>query len=244
VHRQAVLNFVRTPFAVRRNVVRIWRPIPTNAWLALAQPEDVVCSRRRERCALCFVTSIVVVLGAGFASVGYRQQVGKSAVDFPVLGWSLPAQTDVSPADGWYAAPGQSVSLVSWTVVPPLVGWAFIRGLWIPRMAAGKPRYDATLAFARHLSGVYVYVYLMIFLGALLLPMLVLASPAGTQGFRWCLWCFLFGESFFVPAVMWMRLIVNDRLGETFGRSRYLMLAAYLVIGVFVPITGMVTELP
>ena len=71
------------------------------------------------------------------------------------------------------------------------------------------------------------------------MPLLIIVSPAGTETFRVCLWCFLFGESFFVPAVLWMRLVVNDLSGRVFGRARHVLLALYLAIFVVLPIVGM-----
>ena len=64
-------------------------------------------------------------------------------------------------------------------------------------------------------------------------------APAETAFIRWCFWCVLFGESFFVPGVMWIRLVLADRSVEVFGRFRIALLAAYLALFVVVPIYGM-----
>lgn len=55
--------------------------------------------------------------------------------------------------------------------------------------------------------------------------------------------CFLFGESFFVPGAMWLRLVVLDQSGRVFGARRYRVLAVYLLLTVVIPIIGMVGEL-
>lgn len=38
--RAKVLDFISPPFAVRRNVVKIWRSLPVNLWTALSEPAD------------------------------------------------------------------------------------------------------------------------------------------------------------------------------------------------------------
>ena len=105
------------------------------------------------------------------------------------------------------------------------------------------PSGDSVIAFARHLLSVYLFVFVMIVVGAALMPALIRVSPDGTELFRWCLWCFLFGESFFVPAVMWGRFIIADRDGAVFGRCRIAGLTIYLLLFVVVPILGMVQQL-
>jgi hypothetical protein len=80
----------------------------------------------------------------------------------------------------------------------------------------------------------------MILVGTGLMAILVRFAPATTEEFRWYLWCFLFGESFFVPAAMWLRLIADDFSGAIFGRLRYSLLAAYGVAFVAIPILGMI----
>ena len=242
--RQDVLNFVRTPFSARRNVVKIWRSIPANIWTALSLPEDRLESLRRERLALLGVGLIATILVAGIAFIGFRADVDGSTMSFPMLGWSFSAKGDTPPSPGWYYMPGQTLSLVLWTVLPPLLGWAFVRAVWIPLIVSGRPHRESAVSFARHLSGVYFYVFLMIFAGACLMPLFVRLSPAGFEMFRWCFWCFLFGESFFVPAVMWLRLVLSDSSGQVFGQFRHGLMAAYLLGCVVIPIYGMVTELP
>ncbi len=241
--RAAVLDFVRTPFAVRRNVVKVWRPLPAGIWTQLSAEADHAQSIRRERHAVAWVVLMGLMLVIGFSSVGFRTNLSEADLCFPLLGKSLAASVEVPPDPGWYYAPGQSVSLALWVVVPSLAGWVFVRLIWIPAVAAGQPARETTVAFARHLSGVYVYVYLMIVVGAALMPLLIILSPADTEMLRWCLWCFLFGESFFVPAAMWLRLVINDSSGQVFGRSRYAVLALYGTLFVVIPIGGMVQEL-
>ena len=72
---------------------------------------------------------------------------------------------------------------------------------------------------------------------------LIIWSPRGTETFRWCLWCFLFGESFFVPAAMWLRLLLHDSAGRVFGRRRLLVFSLYLTMCMVIPIYGMIQEL-
>jgi hypothetical protein len=235
-------SFVRTPFAVRRHVIMVWRRLPSDLWTTLSQPGDRTRSVQVERRALGGVAVMAVVLIAGFSSVGLRITVDEADLCFPLLGWSV-AAVDGSPDPGWYYAPGQSLSLALWVVAPSLAGWALVRLIWIPMVVTGKPTAQAALAFARHLGAVYFYVYLMISVGAALMVPLVALAPRGTETFRWCLWCFLFGESFFVPAAMWLRMVIHDSSGQVFGRLRYAGLTLYMALCVAIPILGMVQEL-
>lgn len=296
--RDAVRAFVETPLTIRRNVVKVWRPLPPGLWTALSDPTDHALARRRERTAVALVGIMVVVLAGGFASVGLaprtsaltnntrtttatgidntpgaavtdsashagaarsnphaernaRTTSGRS-VGFPLLG---PARGAV-PRDGtdtasfdttplrWYFAPGQSLPLALWTVVPPLLGWGLVRLVWIPAVLRHRAARTQAVVFARHLSVVYVFVFAMVVAGASLMPVLIIASPCGTERLRWYLWCFLFGESFFVPAVMWTRLVIHDADGAVFGRRRYAVLTGYLLLCVVVPMIGMVGQLP
>jgi hypothetical protein len=139
----------------------------------------------------------------------------------------------------WCHTAGRLLSPVLWVAAPPVAGWAFVRLLWIPRVTADLPTRGAVTVFTRYLSGVYLYVYLMVFVGAALMLILASAAPVRTEVFRDCLWLFLFGESFFVPAVLWVRLVMNDSSGQVFGRSRYAVLMLYLVLFVAFPIIGM-----
>ncbi len=140
---------------------------------------------------------------------------------------------------GCYGISGQSPWLVLWTVLPPLAGWAFVRLWWIPRIVAGKPSQSAVLAFARYLSGVYLYVYLMILVGAVISAVLALFAPGYAAFVRFCLWYFLFGESFFVPAALWLRMIVWDTEGQVFGPYRRAVLGGYMAAFVLVPIASL-----
>jgi len=236
---QSVVDFIRTPFAVRCNVVKVWRPLPQNIWDQLSSPADVLQSRQWERRALFGIAIMVVILVAGFSNVGYRTHVANIVVSYPLLGASFASTGESHLTSGWFYAPGLSIRFALWTVVPPLVVWMMVRSIWIPMVAAGRPTRDATLAFARHLSGVYLYVYLMIVLGAALMPVLIQFDPVRTETLRWCLRWFLFGESFFVPALMWLRLVGNDASGQVFGRSRCAILVAYGAVIVVIPIMGM-----
>lgn len=237
-------DFVRTPFSVRRNVVKVWRPLPEGIWSELGTSSDRDLSIRRERSAAVGVAILVLVLIMGLGSVGYRADQGGVGHRFPLIGKSIPDAPGASTAEpGWYYAPGQSLVLVLWVVIPSLLGWAIVRGLWIPLVSRHHPPGRAAIVFARHLLSVYMFVYVMIVVGAAIMPALILISPRGTETFRWCLWCFLFGESFFVPAVMWGRFIIADRNGSVFGRYRYAGLALYTAAFVVLPILGMVQQL-
>ncbi len=237
--RMAVLDFVRTSLAFRCNIVKVWRPLPAGLWRVLETPGDELRSRRLEQQALACVGLMAVMLIGGFSSIGYRKQVEQTATCFPLLGPSFRLEGGQNADPGWYWAPGQSISLGLWIVVPTLAGWAFVRGIWIPFVAAGRPSQGATMAMARHLSGVYLYVYWMIVVGAGLMPLLILAGPERTETLRWCLRWFLFGGSFFVPAVMYVRLVRNDTSGAVFGRARQAVLTGYLIGCVAIPVAGM-----
>ena len=232
-----VRQFVRSPLAVRCNMVKFWRPLPADLWSALDQPEDVARSRAAERQAIMAVLVMAIMLWIGLGSVGWCD----AGACFPLIGKARGAPE--TGASGWYYAFGQSWVLVAWVVVPSLLGWMSVRLVWIRGVAGDKPTRDATLAFARHIGSVYLFVYLMILAGAALMIPLVMMAPRGTHMFRWCLWCFLFGESFFVPAAVWLRLVVCDRSGRIFGKHRYPALVLYLVLFVVVPILGMVQQL-
>ena len=239
----SVRSFVRTPFSVRCNVVKVWRPLPANLWTALSHPVDCARSKRAERRALVGTMVMALMLIAGFSSVGLCTTVGEEDLCFPLLGKSLSVSENGPSSPGWYHAPGQSISLGFWVVVPSLGGWVFVRLIWIPVAAARKPSREAAVTFARHLGAVYLYVYLMIVAGVALMAALIVLAPKGTESFRWYLWCFLFGESFFVPAAMWLRLVSCDSTGQVFGRHRFGIMALYLTIFVVIPIAGMIQEL-
>lgn len=241
--RVAVLDFVRTPFAVRCNAVKVWRPLPADLWTMLSQPGDCTTSKRVERWSLAGVAVMAVMLVAGFSSVGLRTTAGEEDLRFPLLGKSIAVPEHGPQEPGWYHAPGQSLSLGFWVVGPSLAGWAFVRLVWIPMAAGSKPTREATLTLARHFGAVYLYVYVMIVTGAVLMVPLIMLAPKGTEWFRWYLWCFLFGESFFVPAVMWLRLVICDSSGQVFGRHRFAVMAFYLTLFVVMPIIGMIQEL-
>jgi hypothetical protein len=235
----AVQDFVKTAFAVRCNIVKVWRPLPQCLWEALALREDAARSRKRERQAAAFVVAMTLMLVAGVGTIGYRHQTGARMVTYPALG--RPVDMAIASATtGWCWAP--SVAPAGWVTLPPLVGWAFVRLIWIPVVAAGKTTREATLACARYLSGVYLYVYLMIFVGAILMVLLLRMAPVNTQWLRYALWLFLFGESFFVPGVMWLRLLRHDRSGHVFGPYRRVLAVVYVVMCVLIPGVGMVVS--
>lgn len=238
--REAARSFVRTPFATRRNVVKLWRRLPAGLWSALDGAEDRRGAARAERMALAGVLLIALILALGFGSLAHRPPDAADGLLLPLLGRPMPAP---GPEVGWRFHPGLSWRLVAWTVVPSLAGWLFVRAMWIPRVVRRRPDAGAALAFAQRLSGVYLFVYLMILAGAALMPVLVMLAPGSSSWLRWALWCFLFGESFFVPAVMWIRFVWFDRRGEVFGRGRFVVLGVYLVGCVVVPLLGMVCEL-
>lgn len=259
--RQGVAEFVRTPFDVRRNVVKLWRPLPHDAWSGLVNPADVKHSKVRERKAVAAVGFMALLIVCGASSVGYRAARSGGMLEFPLLGGT--AWADGATEQGWYFSAGQMLGPTLWVVLPSLAGWLFVRGMWIPlahdrsgisppnlgeesgvkasdRTELRKPA--AAVAFARHLGGTYLYVYAMIMGGTLLMALLMILGPLETATLRWCLWCFLFGESFFVPAVMWSRLVAADAAGEVFGRRRYAVLIVYALLFVIVPIMGMAVE--
>ena len=241
--RAAVLRFVQTPLSVRWKVVKLWRPLPEGLWTELSTPHDRALARRCERRAMVGVALMAAMLLIGFSGVGLRAVVGHDDRCFPLLGRSVAVLTEGLPGPGWYYMPGQSLSLAGWVVVPSLAGWMFVRMLWIPVVTSCQPTAGATLTLLRHLGSVYLLVYLMILVGLGLMLLLLLRSPQGTETFRGCLWCFLFGESFFVPAVMWSRLVVHDSTGLVFGRYRYALLAVYLMLFVVIPLGGMIQYL-
>ncbi len=239
-----VPDFVGTPFAVRRNVAKVWRPLPADLWTAFDAPADYKRAIRREGIALAAVLALAGAVVGGAAGIGVIQGGTGDGVAYPLLGRaSVPAGQplpDSVGASGWYFVAGQSAKATLWTVLPPLCGWGFVRLLWIPLAIRSSPARVAARTFARYLSGVYLYVYLMIAAGLALAAILLALVPRPTETFRWWLWLFLFGESFFVPALMWIRLVGDDSNGDVFGQRRYTVLALYLVFFVVVPIAGMV----
>ena len=238
-----VHEWVRTPFSVRRNIVKVWRRLPPDLWIGLSLPDDKERAVRVERRSLTGAAAMAVLLLACFAGVGYQPSEGVVDRSSPVLGKSTETSASTPPPAGWYYQPLQSASLALWVICPTFAGWAFVRLLWIPLVAAAAPTRDATLNLARQLGAVYFYVFVMIVVGAALMIPLMLVDAKGTETFRWCFWCFLFGESFFVPGAMWLRLVILDRSGHVFGARRYQILAVYLLLTVVIPIIGMVKEL-
>ena len=239
----SVRAFVRSGFAVRCNVVKLWRSLPPDLWTGLSTPDDRRLARTRERRALWVVLGLALALWLGFSHAGLLVGEASTGHRYPLLGKSLVISSGNHIQPGWYYDAAQSTTLALWVIGPSLLGWAFVRLLWLPMASADKPSRLATLTLVRHLGSVYAYVYLMVALGATLMIPLILLAPAKTETFRWYLWCFLFGESFFVPGVMWARLVLRDRAGEVFGRFRHVWLTFYLVLCMVVPILGMVQEL-
>jgi hypothetical protein len=235
--RAAVLAFCETPFAIRGNVVKVWKPLPAGLWTALGRPQDDAPARGRERGAFASVVLMCLFLAVA-GSLVYRPARTAAGEVYPVIGRPLAGQAGPATGPGWALAPGVSAVLLFWVIVPSLAGWAAVRLAWIP-LCGGA----AACNLARHLASVYAYVYLMITVGAVLMAALVAMAPASTATFRWWLWCFLFGESFFVPAVMWIRVVAADRNGAAFGRHRYAGLGVYLIACVVVPLIGMVIQL-
>ncbi|MHC5110773.1 MAG: hypothetical protein ACYTHJ_12955 [Planctomycetota bacterium] len=245
VHDDAsrIREFVRTHFSTRCNIVKVWRPFPDGLWKTLSTSEDNARARRAERGAVAFVLAMAAVLIVGFSGMSVGTESGGMYQGFPVVGSPTLEPTPLSMPLGWYFESWLSFTAVFWTVGPSLLGWALVRLIWIPAVIKRNPARDAALAMARHLGSVYLYVYLMIITGAALMVVMARLAPAPTAFFRWCLWCFLFGESFFVPGVMWIRLVLADRSSEVFGRYRIALLLVYLFLFVVVPIYGMTFEL-
>lgn len=241
--RSPAQAFTRSPLTVRSRVVAVWRAIPDDAWEALSSDSERQRAMRVERRAIVGVAVLSLALVFGFGGLGFRTTHGAAELCFPLLGRSLACATDAAALSGWYYRTGQSLGLAVWTVVPPLLGWFFVRALWIPAVSGDPARRASRLTFARHLGSVYLCVYAAIALCSLSLPLLIIASPLGTERFRWWLWCFLFGESFFVPAVMWIRLVVHDTNGSVFGRYRWRLLSLYLLLFVVVPMVAMAQRL-
>lgn len=239
----SVRAFVRSGFSVRCKVVKLWRSLPPDLWTGLSTLEDRFRAQARERHALSAVLGLSLVLWLGFSHGGFLVDESSTVHVYPLLGKSLVIHAGNHDQSGWYYDAEQSTTLAFWVIGPSLLGWAFVRLLWLPMASAGKPSQRATMTLVRHLGIVYAYVYLMIALGATLMIPLILLAPDKTETFRWYFWCFLFGESFFVPGVMWTRLVLRDRAGEVFGRFRHVALTFYVVLCVVVPILGMVQEL-
>lgn len=238
-----IRQFVSTPFSVRCNIVKVWHPLPSGFWGKLAKPEDAERGRRAERAAIVSVLAMAVVLVVGFSGVGIGTTLDGWYQCFPVVGKPAPRPTLDPKTLGWCFEFGRSFSAVFWTVGPSLAGWAFVRWLWIPMVVRNHPARAAAKTMAQHLGSVYLYVYLMICAGAVLMLVVARVAPAETAFIRWGFWCFLFGESFFVPGVMWIRLVLANQSAEVFGRFRIAWLAGYVVLFVVVPLYGMTLEL-
>lgn len=264
--RLAVLEFVRSPFTIRRNAVAVWRRPPRGLWTELNQPQDNEPARRTQRRAVAGVMVISVLLILGFSGLGIRSNAsgGEAALSpmhgrrsrlkpaarvmiyHPLFEKSFVVEQGHSNELGqlgqldWYYAWGQSWIQMLCGVVAPLGGWIIVRAVWLPVLSRSKPSRQATLSLARHLGSVYYFVFLVLLVGAAIMLLLLLISPAGTTLIRFFLGLLLFGESFFVPAVMWSRLILSDTEGRIFGRRRLIGLTAYLMVFVALPIAGMI----
>ena len=241
-----IREFVRTPFAVRRNVVKVWQPLPAGLWTALTTQVDQLTAARRERTALVWVACLALVIVVGASVVELVQTGADDRVTYPLIGKAESAtasgRSDSLGEGGWRFVAGRSALPALWAVIPSLCGWGFVRLMWIPLASRGAAPVDrqAMAAFARFLSGVYLYVYAMITTGLLVSLILLATFPCGSDTFRWLLWLFLFGESFFVPALVWIRMVCGDSTGGVFGQRRYAVLIVYLILFVLVPIAGMV----
>jgi len=248
-HQQSsgVRRFVRSPFEVRCNVVKVWRPLPLDLWTGLTDFQDRENAARAEHRALIGVLLMASLLIIVLSGISYQTNFDPTMINYPLIGKSSDTLTSETLTIGWhYTWPsfnGHSIALAFWVVAPSLAGWAFFRVICVPIATTGSSSRQAVLTFLRHLSAVYLYVYVMIMVGvALMIPFIILA-PAKSEWFRWCFWCFLFGESFFVPAAMWTRLVIHDRQGQVFSRYRLMWLTLYLSIIVVIPICGMIQEL-
>ncbi|MCH7873481.1 MAG: hypothetical protein IID33_17420, partial [Planctomycetes bacterium] len=85
----AARDFVRTPLLVRRNVVKVWRPLPMGIWFALGTSADRDLSIRRERTAAVGAAILVFVLIVCLGSVGLRADERGALRYFPLIGKSL-----------------------------------------------------------------------------------------------------------------------------------------------------------
>ncbi len=242
--RSGARRFFRTPFKTRRNVVKVWRPVPGGLWTALDQPSDAARSIRRELRAIAAVLFMIAVIIAA-SGLRWTAPIDREIRTWPAFGSrsahaAADARQDHPAAEtGWTFAPGQTFAPVLWTVVPSVLGWWLVRGVWIPLATRRRDDRSAAITAARLLSAAYAYIYLMIAAGALLNVLLVRIAPAATDRFRWWLWLFLFGESFFVPAVMWIRLVRADKPGQAFGSARHAWLVVYLTVCVVIPLGAM-----
>ena len=203
-----VRQFVRTPFSVRCGIVKVWKALPAGFWTTLVTQPDARRARQAERLAILSLLAMAIALLVGFSGLGVAATSSGSYQRFPVVGSPSLEALSASASLGLYFELWLSLPAVFWTVGPSLAGWAFVRLFWIPMAVTSHPSRDAVMVMARHLSGVYLYVYVMIGAGAALMLLIARAAPAETAFIRWCLWCFLFGESFFVPGVMWIRLVL------------------------------------
>jgi len=236
---EPVHEFVRTPFRVRKRVVSVWRPLPEGLWETLNTESDRRVARRREIQAVVAVVAIALVLSAAGTSIGRYAAFDGAVERATLVGASVADGGPPGAAGSWYVTAFETWHVMMWTVLPSLMGWAVLRSGVIPVCARASGIERSAAAMAGHLASVYLFVYLMIAVGALVLALLLALWPAASQSPRWWLWCFLFGESFFVPGVMWSRLMAQTGAERVFGRWRYMLLAAWLALFVVVPIVGM-----
>lgn len=242
-------DFVLTPFSVRCNAVKVWRKLPDDLWTGLTDHAQ----RRRansteHRCIITTAALILVVLACASFAVPAPSGDGDVLLAQPVIGWPWPLDSDAagrraSEIDVIFV-PQQARLVLLWTILPTLLGWFAVRGVWIPRVTREKEHHAAAIALAQNLAPVYQYVFMMIAAGAVLMLPIAFLWPASSQFLRWCFWCFLFGESFFVPGVMWSRLVLCDSAGDVFGARRRMWLTLYLIAFVVLPLLGMISELP
>lgn len=238
--------FVRSPFSVRCNVVKVWRKLPADLWTGLnAEAQQRRAAQIERRCLITTGMLILVVLACASLAFPAQSESGDAIVAQPVIGWPWPLKgdADASQADLIFV-PQQARLVMLWTILPALLGWLAVRGAWIPRVTRETGHHTAAVALAQNLAPVYQYVFMMIAAGAVLLVPVAALWPASSQFLRWCVWCFLFGESFFVPGVMWSRLALSDTKGAVFGPRRKALLGLYLLAFVVVPLWGMISELP
>lgn len=242
-------DFVRSPFSVRCNVVKVWRQLPHDLWTGLTEHGQ----RRRansteHRCIIATGALILVVLACASFAFPAPSDDGDALLAQPVIGWPFPLDRSAGAGDLAQAdiifVPGQARLVLLWTILPTLLGWLAVRGIWIPRITRRTDHHTAAIALAQNLAPVYQYVFMMIAAGAVLMVPVAFLWPASSQFLRWCFWCFLFGESFFVPGVMWSRFVLCDTAGDVFGKRRKVRLALYLIAFVVLPLLGMISELP
>ena len=71
-----IQQFVRTPFSVRCNVVKVWRTLPADFWTGLSGLDEQERAVRAERRAIVGVLVLAILLFGGFAGLCYQATDG------------------------------------------------------------------------------------------------------------------------------------------------------------------------